>query len=79
MVASVRRVTQWEWNAVLKEIVHSNRWTEFEPNHYQTRDGESVILHTQDVEGFGNEVVAIDMWQNDDSLLPNRLVLQEGG
>lgn len=74
-VVGVRQVTQYEWAAVCKEIVHTNRWIETEPDHYESRDGRSAQLHTREVDGYGTEVWAIDIWE-DDSLTANRIVPQ---
>jgi hypothetical protein len=72
-VSKVRRVNEWEWQAVMKDVADRTKWQELDGEyHLADRQGNECVLLTEHDEEYGYEVVGIDYFDAD-GMIANRV------
>jgi hypothetical protein len=71
-VAKVRRVNQWEWQAVLADIANKHKWQELDGEHHLVdKQGNECVLIAE-ASDYGYEVVGVDYFTSD-GMIANRV------
>ena len=81
VVGKVRSVTQWEWHAIMTEVMHSNKWEQLDDLRYVDKQGNELELVVMERDQWQRElereVVAVDYFDRD-GLFANRITQQVG-
>lgn len=78
-LGKVRTVTEWEWHAIMKELMNTQKWEMYEPRHYVDKQGNECVLVVRDEsdDHEWSEVVGVDYYTSD-GLVGNRVMRGEG-